>query len=91
MQRKRIARRSMLRERRITVDQLGRGNEVERSSRQHRHMQGLANVTSVFGTIRVLVEQAAARCKIEQRGASQDRERAAHSDTSEDRSPSEHS
>jgi hypothetical protein len=52
-------------------DQLGSGNEVERSRGQRRHVQGLADVAGGFRTTFVLVKQAAARRKIQQDGARQ--------------------
>jgi len=67
----------MLRERCIAGDQLGSGDEVERSRSQHRHVQRLTNVAGVFRTARMLVQQAAARRKIQQNGASQDSQRPA--------------
>ena len=77
MQRKGIAGRGMLRQRSIAGDQLGSGNEIERSRGKHRHVQRLANVAGGFRTARMLVEQAAARRKIQQNGASQDSQRTA--------------
>jgi|HubBroStandDraft_1064217.scaffolds.fasta_scaffold11472_3 hypothetical protein len=67
----------MLRQRSISSDQLGSGNEIEGSRGQHRHVQGLADVAGVFGATRVLVEQAAARREIQQHGTSQYSERPA--------------
>jgi hypothetical protein len=88
VQRKRIARRSMLRQRSISGDQFGRGNEIERRSGLHGHVQRLADVASVFRPIRMLVEQAAARREIQQHGASQHGQRPAHVCPSEN-SPSQ--
>jgi len=58
-------------------DQLGSGNQVERSRGQHRHVQRLADVAGGFRAARMLVEQAPARRKIQQNGASQDSQRTA--------------
>ena len=58
-------------------DQLGSGNQVERSRGQHGHVQRLADVASGLRTTRMLVEQAAARRKIQQNGASQYSQRTA--------------
>lgn len=84
MQRKSIARRSMLRERSISSDQLGSGDEIKRSRGQHGHVQRLADVASGFLATRMMVEQAAARRKIQQNGASQDRQRPMRDGPSED-------
>jgi hypothetical protein len=65
-------------------DQLGSGNEVKRSSGQHRHVQRLADVASSFRPARMMVEQAAARCKVQQNGASHDRQRPMRDGPSED-------
>ncbi len=67
----------MLRLRRISCDQLGGCDEIKGSSCQHWHVQGLANVTSVFRTTRVLVKKAAARREIQQHRASQHGQRLA--------------
>ena len=75
MQRKGIARRSVPRERSISGNQFGSSNEVERSRGQHGHVQRLTDVASSFRAARMMVEQAAARRKIEQNGAGQDRQR----------------
>jgi hypothetical protein len=63
----------MLRERSIPGDQFGSSNEVESGRGQHGHVQRLADVASSFRATRMMVEQAAARRKIQQNGASQDR------------------
>jgi hypothetical protein len=63
----------MLRERSISGDQLRSGDEVERSRGQHGHVQRLADVASRLRSTRMLVEQAAARRKIQQDGARQHR------------------
>jgi hypothetical protein len=73
VQRKRIARRSVLRERRIASDQFGSSDKVESRCGQRRHMQRLANVARGFRTTRVMVEQAPARREIQQNRASQHR------------------
>jgi hypothetical protein len=75
VQRKGIARRSVLRERSISGDQFGSSNEVKRSRGQHGHVQRLADVASSFRAAGMMVEQAAARRKIEQNGTGQDRQR----------------
>ena len=68
----------MLRERRISCDQFGDRDEVERRSGQHGRMQRLADVASVFRTMAMLVQQASARSEIQQHGASQHGHRPAH-------------
>jgi len=68
----------------MSGDQLRSGNEVQRSRGQHRHVQRLADVAGGFGTTCMMVKQAAARCKIQQNGASQDRQRSASDCPSED-------
>ncbi len=55
----------------------GSGDEVKRSRGQHGHVQRLADVASGFRTTCMMVEQAAARRKIQQNGASQNRQRTA--------------
>jgi hypothetical protein len=65
----------MLREGSKPCDQFGGSNEVKRSRGQHRHVQRLAYVASSFRAACMMVEQAAARRKIQQNGASQDRQR----------------
>ncbi len=84
VQRKGIARRSMLRERSISGYQFGSSNEVKRSRGQHGHVQRLAYVASGFRAARMMVEQAAARRKVEQNGACQDRQRPMREGPSED-------
>ena len=69
VQSKGIARSRMVRERRVPGDRLRFGNQVERRSRQRRQMQRLANVASCIWSIRMLVQQSAARCEKQQRGA----------------------
>jgi len=83
VERKRIARRSLLRERRISCDQFGNSDEVEGRRGQHGRMQRLADVASGFRTIRMLVEQAPARREIQQHGASQHGHRTAYAGPSE--------
>jgi hypothetical protein len=61
----------MLRERSISGDQLGSGNEIKRSRGQRRHVQRLADVAGGFRTPCMLVKQAAARRKIQQNGRRQ--------------------
>src|SRR5713226_2988210 len=77
MQRKGMAWRYVLRQRRIPSDHLRRADQVQPGSRQRRHVQRLANMAGVLRPIRMLVEERTARRKIEQRGASQQRQRAA--------------
>jgi hypothetical protein len=79
MQRKRIARSCVLRERKIPGDKLRRADEVEGRSRQRRHVQRLTNMAGGIGAFRVFVKETAARGKVQQRSASQQRQRAAHS------------
>jgi hypothetical protein len=83
VKRKRIARRSMLRHRRRSGDQLGNGDQIQSSCGQHRHVQRLTNVASGLRTIRMLVEQAPACREIQQNGASQHGHRPAHVSSSE--------
>ena len=90
MQREGITRRYVLWQRRIPCDDLKRADKVKPRCRQRRHMQRLANMAGRIGPIRMLVEQGAARCKIEQRSASQKRQRATRSVRSEDSSPVVH-
>jgi hypothetical protein len=71
MQREGIARRYMLRQRRIPGNDLRRADKIKPRRRQRRHMQRLANMAGRIGPICMLVEQGAARCKIEQRSASE--------------------
>jgi hypothetical protein len=68
----------------MSGDQFRSGNEVERSRGQHGHVQRLADVASSFWTTRMMVEQAAARSKIQQNSAGQDRQRSASDSPSED-------
>ena len=83
MQREGIAWRGVLRQRRIPGDDLRRADEVQPGSRQRRHVQRLAHVAGSIGPIRVLVEKGAARGEKKQRGASQQRQRAAHNGSPE--------
>src|SRR5712664_3083682 len=78
MQREGIAWRCVLRQRRIPGNDLRRADKVKPGSRQRRHVQRLADVAGGIGPIRMFVEERAARRKIEQRGASQQRQRVAH-------------
>jgi len=79
----------MLRQRRISCDQLRGCDEIKSSRGQHGHVQRLADVASGFGTIPMLVEQATAHREIQQNGARQHRHRSVHPFSSED--PSEDS
>jgi hypothetical protein len=74
----------MLRQRSMSGDQFGSGDEVKRSRGQHGHVQRLADVASGFWTTRVMVEKAAACGKIQQNGASQDCQRSASECPSKD-------
>ena len=80
-----IAWRCVLRQRRIPGDDLRRADQVKPRGRQRRHVQRLADMAGVLGSIRMLVEQRSARRKIEQRSASQQRQRAARSHLPENR------
>ena len=80
----------MLRERCIAGDQLGSGNEIERRRGQHRHVQRLADVAGGFRAARMMVEQAAARRKIQQNGASQYSQRTARQGPTEYSSTQSH-
>jgi hypothetical protein len=71
MQRKRIAGSDMLWQGRISGDEFGCGDQMERGGRQHREVQRLANVAGGFRTAGVLVEKAAAGGKVQQHGARQ--------------------
>ncbi len=83
MQREGIAWRGALRQRRKPRDHLRRADEIQPRSRQRRHVQRLADMAGSVGPIRMLVEERTARSEIEQRGASQQRQRAAHSHSPE--------
>jgi hypothetical protein len=67
----------MLRQRSISGNQLGSRNKVKRRSRERRHVQRLADVAGVFRSALMLVEEAPARRKIQQNGASQNSQRPA--------------
>jgi hypothetical protein len=86
VQREGIAWRCVMRQRRIPGYDLRRANKIQPGSRQRRHVQRLADMASSIGPIRMLVEKRSARSKIEQRGASQQRQRAAHNCSPENRS-----
>jgi len=83
MQRKGIAWRCVLRQRTIPGYDLRLADEVQPGSRQRGHVQRLADMARGIGPIRMLVEERAARCKIEQRSASQQRQRAVHNSSPE--------
>ena len=78
VQRKRIARSRVLRERKIRRDNLRSADQVERGSRQSRHVQRLANVAGRVRTLGVFVQEAAARREIQKRSASQQRHSSTH-------------
>ena len=86
MQRKWIAWRNVLRERKIARDELRCANKIQTRRGQGRHVQRLANVTSGVGTIRVMVQERAARGKVQQRGKSQQRQCPGETRSSEDAS-----
>ena len=90
MQRKRIARRCVLRQRRIPDNDLRRAGEVQPGSFQRGHVQRLTDMAGGVGPIRMLVEERAARGKIQQRGASQQRQSAAHNRSPENGYPPVH-
>src|SRR5260370_15691468 len=77
MQRKGIAWRCVLRQRTIPGYDLRLADEVQPGSRQRGHVQRLADMAGVLRPIRMMVEEPTARDKIEQRGASQQRQPAA--------------
>ena len=77
MKHKGIARSRVVRERRIPGNGLRFGNQVERRGRQCWQMQRLANVASRVRTIRMLVQQSAARREKQKSGACKQRQRAA--------------
>ena len=82
MQGKRIAWAGVLRYRRKPGNDLGSAAEVQPGRCQRRHVQRLADMASVIGPLRVLMEERSARRKIAQCNASQQRQQAAR-----DRSP----
>ena len=90
MQREGIAWRCVLRQRRIPGDDLRRVDEIESGRRQRGHVQRLADVAGGIGPLLMFVEDRAARGKIEQRGASQQRQRAAPNRSSENSFPRIH-
>ena len=92
MQGKRIARRYVTRQRRIPGDDLRRADEIKVCGHQRRHVQRLANVAGRVGPVRIrmLVEERPARREIEQRSASQHRQRAVCGRPSENGSPRVH-
>jgi hypothetical protein len=69
----------------MPCDLLRLRNQVQTCSRQGGHVQRLANVASRLRPIRVVVEKRAARGKVEQRHATQDRQRAPRTPMPEDR------
>src|SRR6266849_5146230 len=83
MQREGIAWRCVLGQRRIPGDNLRRADKVKPGSRQRRHVQRLAHMAGGIGPLRMLVEEGAAHGKIKQRGASQQRQRAARNRSAE--------
>ena len=83
MQRKGIAWRCVLRQRRIPGHDLRRADKVKPGGRQRRHVQRLADMAGVLRPIRMLVEERSARGEIEQRGASHQRQRVARNRSSE--------
>ena len=85
MQRKGIAWRCVLRQRRIPGDDLRRADEVQPGGRQRGHVQRLADMAGVLRPIRMLVEERTARRKEQQGSAGHQRHRAAHSGSSENR------
>jgi len=86
MQRERIAWRNVLRKRKIAGDELRCTNKIKARRGQGRHVQRLANVASGVGTIRVMVQERAARRKVQQRGKSQQRQCPVEARSSEDAS-----
>ncbi|PYM05564.1 MAG: hypothetical protein DMF15_15490 [Verrucomicrobia bacterium] len=70
MQRKGIAGRYVLGQRRIPGDDLKRAVKAYPGSRQGRHVQRLANMARRVWPIRMLVKEAAARRKKDQSSAS---------------------
>ncbi len=85
MQGKRIAGGRVQRERGIPGNKLRCADEIKRCRCQSRHVQRLANMTRWVRTLRVLVKEAAACREIQQRGASQYRQRALCRRSSENR------
>src|SRR5260370_21145829 len=90
MQRKRIPRRCVLRQRRIPSNDLRGAGEIKPGSCQRRHVQRLTDMAGSIGPICMLVEQGAAGRKKEQRGASKHRQRATRHSSSENGYPQVH-
>jgi hypothetical protein len=65
---------------------LGFRNQVQTRGGQGGHVQRLANVASRLRPIRMVVEKRAARGKVEQRHATQNRQRAPRTPVPENRS-----
>jgi hypothetical protein len=70
---------------RMPCDLLRLRNQVEAGSGQGGHVQRLANVASRLRPIRMVVEKRAARGKVEQRHATQNRQRAPRTSVPENR------
>jgi hypothetical protein len=83
IERKRISWRRVLWQRGVPGDDLRCADEVQPGSRQRVQVQRLANVASRIGPVGMLVEERAARRKKEQRGACENRQRAAYSGSPE--------
>jgi hypothetical protein len=69
MQRERIERRSIIGQRSVPGDLPRLGDQIQRSSRQGRHVQGLANVAGGFRPTGVLMDKSSASGEIQQRQA----------------------
>jgi hypothetical protein len=76
----------VFRERRVPRHLLDFGNQVQAGGCQRGHMQRLANVASRLRPIRMVVEKRAARGKVQQRHATQNRQCAPRSPMPENRS-----
>ena len=83
VQRKGIARRRVLWQRSIPGDDLRRADEIKPGSSQRRHMQCLADVAGIVRSLGVGVGERSANREVQQRGASQHRQRTAHNGSPE--------
>jgi hypothetical protein len=65
MQGERIQRRNTIRQRSVPGDLLCFGDQIQRSGRQGRHVQGLANVAGSFRPTGVLMDERSASGEIQ--------------------------
>ena len=75
MQRERIERRNIIRQRSVPSDLPRFGDQIQGRGRQRRHVQRLANVAGSLRTTGVLVRIRAAGGEVQQHDAAQDGER----------------